>query len=119
MLYIFTFFSKNPDFEFSISTSSHGQWTNSTVCLRLWLELDGYDFHVMRWVNTSVWDVTKMRRLIMKQHTHKKKCLSTANNTSKVHVVRKIFLVIQLRFHSSENRHAFCSMLIYSVRKQS
>ena len=67
-----TFFSKNPDFEFSISTSSHSQSTNSTVCLLLWLELDGYDFHVMRWINTSVWDITKMQRLIMKQHTHKK-----------------------------------------------
>ena len=92
--YILTFFSKNPDFEFSISTSSHGQRNNSTACLLLWLELDGYDFHVMRWVNTSVWDITKMqRRLIIKQHTHKKKVCQLL-----IILVRKSFSVIHCNF---------------------
>ena len=82
-LSILTFFSKNPHFEFSISTSSHRQWADSTVFFLLWLELDGHNFPFMGWVNTSVWGITKIGRRLKMKSIHKKMCLSAVDKTNK------------------------------------
>lgn len=53
-----SFFSKDPHLEFAIPASSHSKWTQGVLFCLLWLELNCYNFFLMRWVNTSIWHIT-------------------------------------------------------------